>query len=49
MKAGGIDLTAYTSDGDMLSALDTLSSYYSTLIIPVCREDGTLIYSFSRA
>ena len=45
MKAGGIDLTAYTSDGDMLSALDTLSSYYSTLIIPVCREDGTLIYS----
>lgn len=45
MKAGGIDLTAYTSDGDMLSALDTLSSYYSTLIIPVCKEDGTLIYS----
>ena len=40
MKAGGIDLTAYTSDGDMLSALDTLSSYYSTLIIPVCREIG---------
>ncbi len=45
IKACGIDITAYTDDGDMLNAIDILASYYNTIIIPLCSDDGSLIYS----
>ncbi len=45
LKACGIDITSFTEQGEMLNAVDIAASYYDTLIIPVCSDDGNLIYS----